>query len=50
MDRSCNDPRRCYRNSGILDAVEAIGDPAATVEFMDERRFVAGADSPAARA
>jgi len=40
MDRSCNDPRRSYRNSGILDAVGAIGDPAATVEFMDERRFV----------
>jgi uncharacterized protein (DUF362 family) len=41
MDRSCNDPRRCYRNSGVLAAVEAIGDPAASVEFMDERRFVA---------
>jgi uncharacterized protein (DUF362 family) len=40
MDRSCNDPRRCYRNSGVLEAVSAIGDPAATVEFMDERRFV----------
>lgn len=40
MDRSCNDPRRCYRNSGILAAVEAVGDPAS-VEFMDERRFVA---------
>ena len=40
MDRSCNDPRRCYRNSGILDAVAAIADPAATVEFMDDRRFV----------
>lgn len=39
MDRSCNDPRRCYRASGILAAVEAIGDPAATVEFMDDRRF-----------
>lgn len=40
MDRTCNDPRRCYRNSGIQDAVNAIGDPAATVEFMDDRRFV----------
>lgn len=40
MDRSCNDPRRCYRNSGILDVVGAIGDPAATVEFMDDRRFI----------
>ncbi|HEY6001037.1 MAG TPA: DUF362 domain-containing protein, partial [bacterium] len=40
MDRTCNDARRCYRNSGILDAVTALGNPAATVEFMDERRFV----------
>lgn len=40
MDRSCNDPRRCYRTSGILDALNAIGDPAVSVEFMDDRRFV----------
>jgi uncharacterized protein (DUF362 family) len=40
MDRPCNDPRRCYKRSGIRDAVEAINDPAATIEFMDERKFV----------
>ncbi len=40
MDRPCNDPRRCYKRSGIRDAVESIGDPAATIEFMDERKFV----------
>jgi uncharacterized protein (DUF362 family) len=40
MDRSCNDPRRCYRTSGIMEAVASLGDPAATVEFMDDRRFV----------
>jgi len=40
MDRTCNDPRRCYRRSGIQDAVLSLDNPAATVEFMDERRFV----------
>ncbi|MBI5191802.1 MAG: DUF362 domain-containing protein [Nitrospirae bacterium] len=40
MDRTCNDPRRCYKRSGIADAVESIGDPAVTVEHIDERRFV----------
>lgn len=40
MDRPCNDPRRCYKQSGIQDAVLALGDPAATVEQMDERKFV----------
>jgi uncharacterized protein (DUF362 family) len=40
MDRTCNDPRRCYRTSGIKDAVEGLGSPAVSVEFMDERKFV----------
>ena len=40
MDRPCNDPRRCYKRSGIKDAVESIGDPAVSVEHMDERKFV----------
>ena len=40
MDRSCNDPRRCYVKSGIKAAVEAIDDLAVTVEYMDEARFV----------
>lgn len=25
LDRTCNDPQRCYRNSGIADAAEARG-------------------------
>ncbi|HLB25975.1 MAG TPA: DUF362 domain-containing protein [Nitrospirota bacterium] len=41
LDRTCNDPRRCYKKSGIKDAVESINDPAATVEHMDDRKFVA---------
>jgi uncharacterized protein (DUF362 family) len=40
MDRTCNDPRRCYRRSGIQDAVLSLGNPDATVEYMDERKFV----------
>jgi uncharacterized protein (DUF362 family) len=40
MDRPCNDPRRCYKNSGIKDAIESIGDPAVTIEHMEPHRFV----------
>jgi len=40
MDRTCNDPRRCYRRSGIQDAVLSLDSPDATVEHMDERKFV----------
>ncbi len=36
FDRSVNDPRRCYKQSGIADAVKSIG---AEVSFVDERRF-----------
>lgn len=40
MDRPCNDPRRCYQRSGIQQAVLSLDSPAATVEHMDERKFV----------
>lgn len=40
LDRPCNDPRRCYKQSGIKDAVESIGNPAAVVEHTDPRNFV----------
>lgn len=36
FDRTCNDPRRCYKQSGIADAVSALG---AEVSFIDDRRF-----------
>ena len=36
FDRSVNDPRRCYKQSGIADAVKPMG---ADVSFIDERRF-----------
>jgi uncharacterized protein (DUF362 family) len=36
FDRTCNDPRRCYKQSGIADAVSALG---AEVSHIDDRRF-----------
>jgi len=39
FDRPCNDPRRCYTNSGIAPALEKIADPRLSVTFIDDRRF-----------
>ncbi len=36
FDRTVNDPRRCYVQSGISDAVKALG---ADVSYVDERKF-----------
>lgn len=36
FDNAVNDPRRCYKQSGILDAAKAQG---ADVSFIDKRRF-----------
>jgi uncharacterized protein (DUF362 family) len=36
FDRPVNDPRRCYVQSGILDAVKPLG---AEMDYMDERKF-----------
>jgi len=36
FDRTCNEPRRCYERSGILEAARKAG---AIVTFVDERRF-----------
>ena len=40
LDHTCHDARKAYATSGIKDAVEALKDPRAVVEFVDERRFV----------
>ncbi|MCX5894150.1 MAG: DUF362 domain-containing protein [Deltaproteobacteria bacterium] len=40
LDHSCDDARKAYAASGIKAAVEAIKDPRAVVEYVDERRFV----------
>jgi uncharacterized protein (DUF362 family) len=36
FDRTVNDPRRCYVQSGIADAVKPLG---AHVDYVDERKF-----------
>ncbi len=40
FDRTVNDARRSYNNSGILAAVESIKDPRAKCVFIDDKRFV----------
>jgi len=40
FDRTCNDERRTYANSGIKEAVEAIADPRVVCSFIDQRKFV----------
>jgi uncharacterized protein (DUF362 family) len=40
LDNTCHDARKSYINSGIKAAVEAINDPRAVVEYVDDRRFV----------
>jgi uncharacterized protein (DUF362 family) len=39
FDRTCNDPRRCYVQSGIQPALEALDDRRVVVTHIDERRF-----------
>lgn len=39
FDRTCNDARRCYTNSGIAPALEAIKDPRLEVTHIDDRKF-----------
>ncbi|HVN96073.1 MAG TPA: DUF362 domain-containing protein [Syntrophorhabdaceae bacterium] len=37
FDNPCNDPRRCYENSGILDALKGMND--VEVKQMDRERY-----------
>jgi len=39
FDNTCNDPRRCYVQSGIQDAVESLGSERARIEHMDRRAY-----------
>lgn len=39
FDNTCNDPRRCYVNSGIQAAVEGLGDSRVRIEHMDRRVY-----------
>jgi uncharacterized protein (DUF362 family) len=40
FDRTCNEERRCYKNSGIEDAVRSLGSPKVRIEHVDSRKFV----------
>lgn len=40
FDRTCNEERRCYHNSGIKPAMDRIDDSRAECTYIDDRRFV----------
>jgi len=40
FDFTCNEKRRCYTNSGISDALAAIGDKRVKLSHIDKRKFV----------
>lgn len=40
FDRTCNEKRRCYVNSGIQDMVKGIGDSRVSLDHMDNRKYV----------
>ncbi len=40
FDRTCNEKRRCYVNSGIKEALASLGDSRVRLEHVDKRKFV----------
>jgi uncharacterized protein (DUF362 family) len=40
FDRTCNEARRCYRNSGIEDAVSSLPADRVSLEHIDDRKFI----------
>lgn len=40
FDHTCNEKRRCYTNSGIIDELEKLGDARIAWEHIDPRKFV----------
>jgi len=40
FDRTCNEERRCYKNSGIADALHSLDNKKVRVEHIDNRKFV----------
>lgn len=40
FDRTCNEQRRCYANSGIEQAIRELNDDRAIIEHIDQRKFV----------
>lgn len=40
FDRTCNEKRRCYKNSGIEDAVHSLKNDKVRIEHIDNRKFI----------
>lgn len=40
FDRTCNEARRCYNNSGILPAIKGLDNRRVRCEYIDRRKFV----------
>ena len=40
FDRTCNEERRCYANSGIEKAIRELDDKRVRIEHVDRRKFV----------
>lgn len=40
FDYTCNEKRRCYNNSGMAEAIGAIGSKKAKLVHVDQRKFV----------
>ena len=40
FDRTCNEARRCYQNSGIAPALEKIQDKRFRLDHVEDRNFV----------
>ncbi len=40
FDRSCNEERRCYTNSGISAALESLKNKKVKYDYIDSRKFV----------
>ena len=40
FDRTCNEKRRCYTNSGIENALKSLDNKKVRVEHIDDRKFV----------
>ncbi len=40
FDRTCNEARRCYQNSGILPAIKAMDNSKVRCDYIDRRKFV----------
>lgn len=40
FDYTCNEKRRCYTNSGIIDELKKVGDKRIRWEHIDHRKFI----------